>query len=437
MLKNFSKKLACFLAALVFALSPVAAQAFDGITEEQMDIYRKGIRYFNIEIAQNAECWSPANSTPSADRSDFIEKYSQYAIQVQRELGLPYEAIIAQAIYEGGVPESVLALQYFNYFGIKYYPSAEENIGANGKITLSNSSGASEWATFPDPQSGWTGYGKFITTNPRYSAVYDRAYANDPIGYIKELLAAGYAGAAHINAKTNPNDSYVSTMKDIISQVHTYISENHPDWATMEAVESEAGSTGTSSTNSACGTSAGNLMSDDFTVYMQFDSRWGSNAFGSSTIASGGCGPAALAMAITALGGKEVTPADVVKIANNHNVHVAGQGSSHVGLGTLSNQSDAIAAWGNFPSEKVSSVTIESFNEYFSKGYAIFGAGKGGRPYSPNGHYLLVRGVTADGKWKIGDPGHTGASDQDWDPATIIGPMADNAASVYAIKRGD
>jgi hypothetical protein len=141
-------------------------------------------------------------------------------------------------------------------------------------------------------------------------------------------------------------------------------------------------------------------------------------------------------MAITALSGQSVTPADTVNIANAHNVHVAGAGSGHAGLGTLSNTSDAISAWGNYPSEKVSPVTIESFNEYFSRGYAIFGAGMGGLPYSDGGHYILVRGVTADGKWKIGDSGHTDTSYRDWDPATIIGPMADNASSVYAIKKG-
>jgi hypothetical protein len=433
MFKKPFSMLICALVVVAAALSPAAAFGFDGIPKNQMDLYDQGIRYFDINIA--GACWSPANSTPSADRGEFIEKYGQYAIQVQRELGLPYEALIAQAIFEGGVPESSLALQYYNYFGIKYNSGDETKIGATGSVMIHNSDGDVNWATFADPQSGWTGYGKFIMTNSRYTAVYNRAFAIDPIGYIKELLAVGYGGSPHTNAKNNPDDSYVQSMQSIISQVHTYISTNHPEWPTMESVEAEAGNTGASNGTRACG--AGNLMSDDFVVYNQCDSEWADNAFGSSTICGGGCGPSALAMAITALGGKKVTPADVVRVANIYNVHVDGLGSSHIGLGNLSNKPEAISAWGSFASEKVNSVTIESFNEYFAKGYAIFGAGSGGSPYSSGGHYILIRGVTSDGKWKIGDSGHSDTSDKDWDPATLIGPMADNSGSVYAIKKGD
>ncbi len=54
-------------------------------------------------------------------------------------------------------------------------------------------------------------------------------------------------------------------------------------------------------------------------------------------------------------------------------------------------------------------------------------------PFTANGHFIVIRAVTAEGKFKVGDPGHSDTSDKDWDPQQLINNMRDG--SVYAITK--
>jgi hypothetical protein len=164
---------------------------------------------------------------------------------------------------------------------------------------------------------------------------------------------------------------------------------------------------------------------DGFTVYSQYDPQWVNRPYGSSTIGVSGCGPSAMAMIITALTGTSVTPAQTAKYAGDQGLYIPGEGSSwnlppvlatHWGL-----KARAIGA-------NQARITAE-----LQAGGLVIASGQGPEPFTSGGHYLVIRGVTADGKWKIGDSGHNDTSDKEWSSQQLLSSM--NDGSVYVITK--
>ena len=58
-------------------------------------------------------------------------------------------------------------------------------------------------------------------------------------------------------------------------------------------------------------------------------------------------------------------------------------------------------------------------------------SGKGGAPFLPQGHTLVIRGITEDGKFRIGDPGRIEHNTKDWDIQPILeSVMVEEGSSV-------
>jgi hypothetical protein len=66
-------------------------------------------------------------------------------------------------------------------------------------------------------------------------------------------------------------------------------------------------------------------------------------------------------------------------------------------------------------------------------GGLVITAGQGAKPFTSGGHFIVIRGLTADGKWKVGDSGHNDTSDKEWEPSQLLASMA--GGSVYAISK--
>jgi hypothetical protein len=183
---------------------------------------------------------------------------------------------------------------------------------------------------------------------------------------------------------------------------------------------------------------------DNFPVYLQCDARWGSLRFGSggiygstgSTICAAGCGPSSFAMMATALLGGEITPADTSDIAGKAGIYVPGSGSSwdvtrvlaeHYGL-----QYEVI--------NTTRATVVEDVSEYLRQGWMVHSSGggnygSGAAPYSRGGHYVGIRGITADGKWLIADSASQ-SRDQNklWDPQEVLAAGM-NIGNLRAIRR--
>lgn len=164
---------------------------------------------------------------------------------------------------------------------------------------------------------------------------------------------------------------------------------------------------------------------DGFLVYSQYDPAWKDKPYSTSTIGASGCGPAAMAMIITALTGQAVTPPMTADYAASQNLYVPGAGSSWAIGPVLAEH------WG-LKSQQIGA-DISKITATLQAGGLVITAGQGPKPFTSGGHFIVIRAVTADGKFKVGDSGHSDTSDQEWDPQQLISSMADG--SVYAITK--
>lgn len=162
---------------------------------------------------------------------------------------------------------------------------------------------------------------------------------------------------------------------------------------------------------------------DGAVIYSQNDSRWANKPFGTNTISGGGCGPSAMAMIITALTNKSVTPDQVA---------ATGGASGGEASWTLP---DTIAKSGKWPirAEKISHDKID---DTLTNGGMVWLCGKNVAPlFSKDGHCIGIRGRTNSNKWLIFDSGYTENSNKEWDKSIIYQGLKNNRGdgSVWAV----
>ena len=154
----------------------------------------------------------------------------------------------------------------------------------------------------------------------------------------------------------------------------------------------------------------------ELTIYYQADEPWGPMKYGNcggATIAEAGCGPTSLAMIITALTGKKVTPDEVAKKAVAGGYRVCNMGSSHAITDLAKGYGLTVKNYGR-PS-------IAEINKALKNGVMFQVAGTGPSPFSGIGHFIGIRGITDDGKWLIFDSAHKGqgTNEREWNPMEI------------------
>jgi hypothetical protein len=179
------------------------------------------------------------------------------------------------------------------------------------------------------------------------------------------------------------------------------------------------------STSSGCGSAS--TLDDGFVVFSQYDPKWKDLPYASSTIGESGCGPSAMAMIINAFGNTVITPVDTSMVAANANQYVPEAGSKWT-IGPV------LAEHYGLTSEPIAT-DIEEISTALSAGKMVITAGQGALPFTTGGHFIAIRGITADGKWLIGDSGHRETSSKEWDPTELILQMKERDGSAYAISK--
>jgi hypothetical protein len=199
--------------------------------------------------------------------------------------------------------------------------------------------------------------------------------------------------------------------------------------ATAQSDQGSGDNVVSGTSNGSCDTaSAGESTQyiNGFRVYSQYDKAWADNPYGSSTIGDSGCGPSAMAMIITALTGKTVTPADTAAYANTKHIYIPGSGSSWTVAPVLAQHWGLTATAIGANPQKIAA-TLQA-------GGLVIGSGVGGLPFTSAGHYIVIRGIATDGKWLIGDSAHKDTNSQEWDPQQLLSEM--HGGSIYAITKG-
>ena len=159
----------------------------------------------------------------------------------------------------------------------------------------------------------------------------------------------------------------------------------------------------------------------NFVNYYQGDYRNVSYGFG-TTIASAGCGPTSMAMVLSYLTGETVDPPKAASYSLKHGYRWEGQGT----------------AWEYFPAiSKEYGINCESYSPSASKIRSELASGKtmimsmGPGNFTRGGHYIVLKGITSDGKIIVADPASRDRSSQVWS-ADLIASQAKNMWSFDA-----
>ena len=145
--------------------------------------------------------------------------------------------------------------------------------------------------------------------------------------------------------------------------------------------------------------------------YNQMDERWADVMYGtSSTIGQGGCGPTSMAIVVSTLTGEAHDPVELARwsVANGHRCE--GNGSYHSLIPT------AASAYGLSCERNLDAQGIVDALSSRKLVVVIMSEGH----FTRGGHFIVLRGVTGEGKILVADPASYGRSEQEWDLSIIM-----------------
>lgn len=156
----------------------------------------------------------------------------------------------------------------------------------------------------------------------------------------------------------------------------------------------------------------------DVPYYNQGD--YANNRYGNGTIATSGCGPTAMAMVLSSFD-KDVDPVTAANYSMSHGFYANGQGTSW-------DYFDSIAKEYGIKSQVIGT-TARSIKKALSNGDKLIVSMAPGH-FTKNGHFIVLSGITDDGKVFVSDPGSRERSNQTWDVKLI----ADEARQAWAFS---
>ncbi|MCL2462816.1 MAG: C39 family peptidase [Defluviitaleaceae bacterium] len=187
-----------------------------------------------------------------------------------------------------------------------------------------------------------------------------------------------------------------------------YIDPTDPDWTDSEGASYE----GVTFTDGAT----------TVVYYSQLDPRWKDTPYGKTgTIGASGCGPTSLAIAVSTLSGQTVDPVQMANWAYENGYRCEGNGSylslipegaKHFGL--------TVDYAGVNDGQKIVDALASG-----KLVVAIMGPGH----FTKSGHFMVLRGVTAEGKILVADPASQSRSEQEWDLSIILNEARKDAGA--------
>lgn len=156
--------------------------------------------------------------------------------------------------------------------------------------------------------------------------------------------------------------------------------------------------------------------------YNQCDSRWSSQMYGkSSTIGAAGCGPTSMAIVVSTLTGKNVDPPTMCAWSVRNGHRCEGNGSYHSLI-------PAAAQHYGLKVDKLGRSSARELQQHLSQGHLVVAIMSKGH-FTSNGHFIVLRGITASGKVLVADPASYRRSGQEWDVSIILNETNKGAAA--------
>lgn len=166
-------------------------------------------------------------------------------------------------------------------------------------------------------------------------------------------------------------------------------------------INSDATSTSTA-TSAGSETNSG-IGCNNVPIFKQCDSRWKNtnygNCKGESTICSSGCGVTSAAMVLTFYG-KTVDPVLMAQESANNGHRICGAGTSHGFFPFIAKK---------YGLKNENGISWNRAMELLKQGKPIITSGKGPRPFSSGGHFIVLTCYNSDGTISVNDPAHPNA----------------------------
>ncbi len=144
----------------------------------------------------------------------------------------------------------------------------------------------------------------------------------------------------------------------------------------------------------------------EFIYFRQNSPEFNSVPYGDKTIGSYGCGPTNMAIVISNLTGNKVSPITLARQAESWNCFVSGSGTAHAFFPKAASYYGIEYEYLNYSKQTVINALKEGKMIICTMGKGYFSRG---------GHYITLRGITADGKILIADTYSEENTKKEWD----------------------
>ena len=155
--------------------------------------------------------------------------------------------------------------------------------------------------------------------------------------------------------------------------------------------------------------------------FNQLDERYASKPYGTDHIGGYGCGPTAMSIVVSSLTGSIVDPVEMSAWAYENGYWCSKSGSYHSLI------PGAAQAW-DLPVTSCTAAEPQRIVDALSQGKLVVALmGKG--HFTSSGHFMVLRGVTSDGKILVADPASYTRSEKEWDLPIILNEASTRAGS--------
>lgn len=152
--------------------------------------------------------------------------------------------------------------------------------------------------------------------------------------------------------------------------------------------------------------------------YDQTDPAWAEEPYGSDRIGGYGCGPVAMAMAVSSMTEHQMDPAQMAQWCVDQGYWARKHGSY---LSIVPGTAEAFGlACTSIPPEEADPDDLLQRLATGQMGVALMGPGH----FTNGGHFILLRGVTLDGRVLVADPASPERSLTLWDLELVLGELS-------------
>lgn len=144
--------------------------------------------------------------------------------------------------------------------------------------------------------------------------------------------------------------------------------------------------------------------------YNQLDERWRDEPYGQDKIGTHGCGPTSMSIVVSTLAGMNVDPAEMAAWSYENGCYCQGNGSYHSLI------PKAAEHWGLSVDMELGG---EDVADALAEGKLVVALMSKGH-FTSSGHFIVLRGITPEGRVLVADPASLKRSSQEWDLSLIL-----------------